>query len=89
MKIGYTKDFLVQLEIIRREQSDLYTRLDKQLKLFAIDPKHPSLRTHKLKGRLGNVWSISAGLGIRLLYVMTPDGALFFDVGSHDEVYRK
>ena len=51
--------------------------------------KHPSLRTHKLKGNLVNTWSISVEGNIRLIYTVKNNEAIFFKIGSHDEVYRK
>ncbi len=60
-----------------------------KLALFQINHQHPSLRTHKLTGNLKNIWSISVDTHTRMLYVLDDEGAYFFDIGTHDEVYRK
>ena len=56
--------------------------------LFAENPIHNSLRTHKLKGRLKNSWSISIEGNLRMLYRFDADGVVFFEIGNHDEVYK-
>ncbi|HRN96697.1 MAG TPA: type II toxin-antitoxin system mRNA interferase toxin, RelE/StbE family, partial [Candidatus Levybacteria bacterium] len=64
-------------------------KIQKQLKLFTEDSKHPSLRTHKLKGKLSNSWSITIEGNMRMIYTIKNNEALFFKIGNHDEVYRK
>lgn len=62
-------------------------KIKKQLLLFEQNPKHPSLRLHKLKGALRNVWSISIDESHRLIYLDEIE-YYFFDFGTHDQVYR-
>ena len=83
---------LVQEEIIRIRQKDkkLATRIEKQILLFEENPKHPSLRRHKLSGKLQEMWSISITMNIRMAYILLDkDNALFIKIGTHDQVYRK
>ena len=61
----------------------------KQLTVFKKNIRHPSLRTHKLKGNLSNAWSISIEGNIRMIYTIKNNQAIFFKIGNHDEVYRK
>lgn len=75
------------LKRLKKKDAILLERIEKQLILFAANPRHPSLRTHKLTGKTENVWSISAGLKLRLLYLVKDEGFYFFDIGSHDDVY--
>lgn len=56
---------------------------------LTTNPKYPSLRVHKLSGELENIWSISISKGIRMTYLQDGDEAYFFDIGTHDEVYKK
>ncbi len=51
----------IQKEIARIYKKDkkLATKIEKQILLLETNPKHPSLRLHKLSGRLNNLWSIS------------------------------
>ncbi len=83
---------VIQKEIIRVRQKDrkLADRIEKQIALFEENPKHPSLRTHKLSGSIDNMWSISITMSIRMVYVLVKkDHALFVKIGTHDQVYRK
>lgn len=83
---------LVQQKILQLNKKDrkLVVKIEKQIKLFETNPKHPSLRTHKLTGNLTNRWSISISRGLRMVYVILKDNiAYFVDLGSHDEVYRR
>lgn len=83
---------LVQKQIIRIRQKDrkLAEKIEKQITLFEKDPKHPSLRTHKLSSNINNMWSISITMSIRMIYILVEkDRALFVKIGTHDQVYRK
>lgn len=58
------------------------------METFTNDPFDPSLRTHKLSGKLKDLWSFSLEYDGRLLFYFTDDAnAVFVDIGSHDEVY--
>ena len=83
---------LVQKDIIKiqKKNKNLADRIEKQIALFEENPKHPSLRTHKLTGGLGNLRSISISMSIRMVYILLDeDTALFVKIGMHDEVYRR
>lgn len=78
-----------ELEKLKHKQASLAKKIQKQLKLFKENPQHPSLRLHKLKGGLKNAWSISVERNFRILYYLEEEQAVCFELGSHDEVYRK
>lgn len=59
--------------------------IDKALRMFAADPKHPSLNIEKLGG--SDIWTIRIDRGNRLFFVWEDESAVFFFVGSHDS-YR-
>lgn len=74
----------------RTRNVQLAKKIEKQLKLFSLDPSHPSLRKHKLSGEFSNAWSISIDRSIRMMYTMLSDErAYFVMIGTHDEIYRK
>jgi addiction module RelE/StbE family toxin len=79
-----------ELAKIKRKDKKLSDKISKQLSLLTANPKHPSLRLHKLSGSADDIWSISITMSIRMLYkLLEDDTAYFFDIGTHDEVYRK
>ncbi|OGG11358.1 hypothetical protein A2Z00_04675 [Candidatus Gottesmanbacteria bacterium RBG_13_45_10] len=83
---------LVQKTItqIYKKDKKLAEKIQRQILLFESNPKHPSLRLHKLSGTLDNMWSLSITTSIRMVYrLMGQKTAYFVDIGTHDEVYRK
>jgi addiction module RelE/StbE family toxin len=81
---------LVQKEIlnISKKNPKLLAKIQKQIALFEENPKHPSLRAHKLSGNLDNMWSISIDMSIRMVYLKIDEkSVVFVRVGKHDEVY--
>lgn len=66
----------------------LEARFWQKLEQFTIDPFEPSLKTHKLSGKLKDLWSFSIDYDERVLFYFAEDEkAVFVDIGSHDEVY--
>lgn len=79
-----------ELTKIKRKDRKLSDRIEKQLTLFVSNPNHPSLRLHKISDSTKDVWSISITMSIRILYtLLKEDVVYFFDIGKHEEVYRK
>lgn len=90
MKYRFSPEVKQKLREIKQKNMALFVRIQKQLHLFSQDPKHPSLRTHKISGTRTNIRSISITMQIRMLYVtISPYEVYFADFGTHDEVYRK
>ncbi|MEX2007605.1 MAG: type II toxin-antitoxin system mRNA interferase toxin, RelE/StbE family [Candidatus Levyibacteriota bacterium] len=90
MKVKFSPLVQQKLTHLYKKDKKLFIRIEKQIKLFESNPKHPSLRIHKLTGNLTNRWSISISKGLRMVYVvLNEDIAYFVDLGTHDEVYRK
>jgi mRNA-degrading endonuclease YafQ of YafQ-DinJ toxin-antitoxin module len=59
-----------------------------KLEAFTKNPFSPSLRTHKLSGKLENLWSFTIEYDQRVLfYFIDNKNAVFIDIGNHDEVY--
>lgn len=89
MDFPFSIEATSELKKIKQKQPQLFKNIQKQLKLFKVNVKHPSLGTHKLKGNLANTWSISIESNIRLIYTVKNNEAIFFKIGNHDEIYRK
>lgn len=82
----------LEQEILKITSKDakLLVEIQKQLKFFKQNPKHPSLRTHKLSGNLKDSYSISITKSLRMIYTKNPDGSIyFFKLGTHEEVYGR
>jgi mRNA-degrading endonuclease YafQ of YafQ-DinJ toxin-antitoxin module len=57
------------------------------LRRFAVDPRDPILRTHKLGGDLDGYWAFSVDEDLRVLFRWDADVATLVTIGTHDEVY--
>ena len=68
-------------------QKDLEGKFWKRVQIFTVDPFDPRLRTHKLSGRLSELWSFSIAYDLRVIFYFLPQNrAMFENIGSHDEV---
>lgn len=90
MIVKFSPSVQKELKKIYQKDEKLANRIEKQIALFEDNPKHPSLRTHKLSGSMDNMWSISITMSIRMVYVLLDQSCVMFvKIGTHDEVYGK
>ncbi|CDM96222.1 MAG: type II toxin-antitoxin system YafQ family toxin [Limnospira sp. PMC 1291.21] len=88
MEVSFSSAFKRAFKKKIKGNQDLETRFWQKLDLFILDPFDPTLKTHKLSGKLKDLWSFSVGYDERVLFYFTEDEkAVFVDMGSHDEVY--
>ncbi|MBI5222325.1 MAG: cytotoxin [Candidatus Magasanikbacteria bacterium] len=60
-----------------------------KIQIFIQDPRHPALKTHKLKGRLQECLAFRLQDGYRVLFEFSStDTVNLLDIGPHD-IYRK
>lgn len=67
-------------------ESEFWIRLE----WFINDPFDSRLKTHKLSGKLKDLWSFSLEYDLRVVFYFTkekPKRAVLVDIGTHDEVY--
>ncbi len=55
------------------------------MSLFAKNPRHPSLKTHKLKGARQDQYSFWVEGNLRIVYVFNGHEVIFTDILTHDE----
>lgn len=57
-------------------------------KIFRESPYSPSLKTHKLKGKLSNFWSYSIKYSYRVVFEFIDNqNVIYHDIGTH-EIYE-
>lgn len=70
----------------------LECKIDEVLDLLSLDPKDPTLRSHKVRlHAFGEVWSTRVTGDIRILWDYDEDDEriiLLLTIGGHDYVYR-
>lgn len=86
-RITYDPLFLKQLKKIAKHDKKLHRQILRQLVRFSQNPEHPSLRLHKLEGKLNNAWSLSVNRSYRILFVNDHEYYIF-SLGTHDQVYQ-
>ena len=72
-----------------KKHKDVYPKYKKTVELLQNNPYHPSLRLHKLQGKLNEFSSVSINMKYRIVidFIIVDDVIILVDVGSHDEVY--
>ena len=88
-KLIYTNSYIKRAPKFIKKHPELLSQYGKTLKLLEIDPNHPSLRLHSLKGKLKDLYSISINISYRITleFFVTEKEIILVNVGQHDEVY--
>jgi addiction module RelE/StbE family toxin len=93
MNLVWSAKFTRAVKRVMGRDRKLLSEVEQTLTLLAANPRHPSLRTHKLKGELAGSRSCSAGYDLRILFDFVKDAKtgeleiLLLGIGTHDEVY--
>ena len=88
-KIIYTESYIKRAKKFIGQHPGIISQYEKTLKLLELNPSHPSLRIHKLKGRLEKLYSVSINISYRICidFVIDEDTIIPIDIGKHDDVY--
>ena len=72
-----------------KKHPDMLKRYAKAIAILEVDPFHPSLRLHKLKGNLQEYYSVSINMEYRVVidFLVVDHEIIPIDIGSHDDVY--
>lgn len=85
LNIVYSEKFISQFESLNLKLQKI---TEKKIDIFKNNPKHPSLKTHKLNGVLDGYLSFSIDYKIRIVFEYgKKDTVHFLKIGDHD-VYR-
>ncbi len=85
----YTESYVKRARKFIKKHPELLSQYKKTLKILEINPQHPSLRFHQLKGNLKNFYSVSINISYRItleFYIHEKDIVLI-DIGHHDMIY--
>jgi len=88
-KLIYLESYNKKAAKFIKKHKDLKKQYEKTLKLLELDPYHPSLRLHKLQGKLEGVFSVSINITYRITidFIIEDGEIILLDVGHHDELY--
>ena len=88
-KLIYPESYIRRARKFIKRHPELIGQYQKTLELLEINPHHPSLRIHPLKGKLAGLYSISINISYRIsLEMMISEREIILvNIGTHDEVY--
>ncbi len=88
-QIIFTNSYVKRAARFAKRHPDLLPQYEKTLKLLEINPFHPSLRLHRLKGPLSDLHSVSVNISFRITMEFLIDDRTIIpvNVGKHEEVY--
>ena len=88
-RIIYTEGYNKRIGKFLKKHPEMLAPYEKTLSLLELNPRHPSLRMHPLKGKLSDLHSVSINMSYRitLIFLITDKAIVPVDIGSHDEVY--
>ena len=85
----FTEQYAKRAARFLKRHPDLEAQYLKTLQLLELNPQHPSLRLHSLRGKLQALHSVSINLSYRItLELLIQDEQIIpVNVGNHDSVY--
>jgi mRNA-degrading endonuclease YafQ of YafQ-DinJ toxin-antitoxin module len=89
-RLGRTDTFVRTARRLVKRDPRLKPHLQATLGLLELDPHHPRLKLHQLRGALDGLWAVRVTYRIRLVLTLDEESRqiILLDIGSHDEVYR-
>ena len=89
-KFIVTDEYKKRLKKFFKRHPEMLKRYAKAIMILEVDPFHPSLRLHKLKGNLEEYHSVSINMEYRVVieFIVKNNEIIPIDIGSHDDVYK-
>jgi plasmid maintenance system killer protein len=85
MILHYTRHFKARIKQRIKKNPALKKKIASQLEIFYENPKHPSLRLHKLRGRRINQYSIWIEENLRITFIKEKQNDILTDIITHDQ----
>jgi len=87
-EVAFSSSFKLVFKKRIKGKSKLEAKFWGRVEVFTQNPYEEKLRTHKLSGKLKELWSFSIEYDVRVVFYFVSDKkAVFIDIGKHDEVY--
>ncbi len=88
-KLVETKTYMKKLKKFLKKNPQIMPKYEKTIVLLENNPYHPSLRLHKLSGKLQNFYSVSIDMNYRIIvdFIIIEDKIFLIDIGTHDDIY--
>ncbi len=81
--------YLKKLRKFVKKHPEVLSQYAKTIVLLENNLQHPSLKLHKLQGKLNDYYSISINMNYRIIvdFIIKNNQIILIDIGAHDEVY--
>ena len=85
----YTYSYIKRASKFLKKHPEIISQYEKTLKILEMNPDHPSLRLHQLKGKFNKLYSVSINISYRIVleFYITEKEIILVNVGHHDEIY--
>jgi mRNA-degrading endonuclease YafQ of YafQ-DinJ toxin-antitoxin module len=85
----YPDSYLKRVKKFISKHPEILGQYSKVLALLEINPFHPSLRLHSLKGKYQGLSSVSIYMSYRIAlnFIIKDKKIILVDIGTHDNVY--
>jgi len=89
IELRYAEGYEKKVINFFKKHRDVYPQYKKTVELLAFNPQHPSLRVHKLQGKMSRFSSVSINMKYRIIidFIIVDDVVTLIDIGSHSDVY--
>ena len=88
IEIGYSTSFRKALKKILKYSPEIEEKFWEKINIFYNNPFDNQLKTHKLSGKLKNLWSFYIDFSIRIIFTFESKEIIaFIDIGTHEDVY--
>jgi addiction module RelE/StbE family toxin len=89
-KINKSDKFIKNAKKFFKKHPDLLAKFSKIMITLTVNPFEPSLKTHKLSGKLNGLYSCSLDFQYRIILsiVIIDHKVYLIDIGTHDKVYK-
>jgi mRNA-degrading endonuclease YafQ of YafQ-DinJ toxin-antitoxin module len=88
-RLVYPESYIRRARKFLNKHPDILKQYQKTLELLELNPIHPSLRLHKLQGRMRGLSSVSINIRYRIViqFYIEEDEIILVNIGTHDDVY--
>lgn len=86
-KIIFTESYVRRAKTFIKKHPDVINQYEKTLKLLEVNPSHPSLRLHKLEGKISEFYSVSINMIYRIMldFILKDNEIIPISVGKHED----
>jgi mRNA-degrading endonuclease YafQ of YafQ-DinJ toxin-antitoxin module len=88
-RLIYPDSYAKRARKFLKKHPEVHSQYRKTLEILELNPHHPSLRLHRLQGRLSDLSSVSINMSYRIVLEMfiQENDIILVDIGHHDQVY--